>query len=88
MRSSIVRSAPPQKASLPEVMTAPLMAASVATFSTMSVSSPITSIEMTFIERPRVSQVMSAMPSASTSSLKLAITFSSYGENGSPLFLV
>ena len=36
MLSSMVRSAPPQKASLPEVMTAPLMAASPATFSTSS----------------------------------------------------
>ena len=42
MRSSMVRSAPPQKASLPEVMTAPLIAASVATFSTISPSSSVT----------------------------------------------
>ena len=33
--SSMVRSAPPQNVSLPEVMTAPLIAASVATFSTI-----------------------------------------------------
>jgi hypothetical protein len=43
---------------------------------------------MTFMERSGMSQVISAMPSASTSSLKLAMTFSSYGENGSPFFLV
>ena len=40
--SSMVRSAPPQNVSLPEVMTAPLMAASVATFSTIAASSSIT----------------------------------------------
>ena len=84
MRSSMVRSAPPQKASLPEVMTAPLMAASAATFSTMPPSSSITSMSMTFIERPAMSQVTSAMPSASTSNLKFVMTFNSYGGYGSP----
>src|SRR5215469_1043988 len=73
MRSSIVKSAPPQKASLPAVMTAPLMAASFSTLSTMPVNSAITSMSMTFIERPGMSQVISAMPSPSTSTLKLAM---------------
>ena len=84
MRSSIVRSAPPQKASLAEVTTAPLMAASVATFSTMAPSSAITSMVMTFIERSAMSQVTSAMPSASTSNLKFGMTLSSYGGYGAP----
>ena len=35
MLSSIVRSAPPQNVSLPEVITAPLIAASLATLSTI-----------------------------------------------------
>ena len=42
MRSSMVRSAPPQKASLAEVITAPLIAASLATFSTICESSSVT----------------------------------------------
>ena len=41
MPSSIVRSAPPQNASLPDVITAPLMAASAATFSTIPDNSSI-----------------------------------------------
>src|SRR5262249_35499179 len=73
MPSSIVRSAPPQKASLPEVTTAPLMAASAVTLSTNAPNSSITLVVMTFIERSAISQVISAIPSASTSSLKLAI---------------
>ncbi len=68
--SSMVRSAPAQNVSLPEVMTAPLIAASPATFSMMLASSSITLRSMTFIERPGESQVTSAMPSASVSSLK------------------
>src|SRR4030088_1310329 len=51
-------------------MTAPLMAGSAATCSTMAESSSITLRSMTFIERPGLSQVMSAMPSPSISSLK------------------
>src|SRR5580658_5320888 len=39
--SSMVRSAPPQNASLPEVSTAPLMASSVATRSAMAASSSV-----------------------------------------------
>ena len=66
----MVRSAPAQNASLPEVSTAPLMAASVATCSTMAASSSITFASMTFIERPGMFQVTSAMPSASISKLK------------------
>src|SRR5665213_937099 len=79
MRSSIVRSAPPQKASLPEVMTTPLMAASPSIFATRAESSSITSSVSTFIERPGMSQVISAMPSASVSRLKFAMTLGSYG---------
>ena len=84
MRSSMVRSAPPQKASLAEVITAPLMAASAVTFSTMESSSAITSMVMTFMERSAMSQVTSAMPSLSTSNLKLGMACGSYGEYGSP----
>jgi hypothetical protein len=71
MRWSMVRSAPPEKVSLPDVMTAPLMASSPATLSTILSNSSITSSVKTFIERPGMSQVTSAMPSASVSSLKL-----------------
>jgi len=69
--SSMVRSAPAQNVSLPEVITTPLTAASAAIVSTIPVSSSITLRSMTFIERPGASQAMSAMPSASVSSLKL-----------------
>ena len=65
MRFSMVRSAPPEKLSLPEVMTAPLTAASAVTASTIVSSSSITSSVKTFIERSGMSQVTSAMPSAS-----------------------
>ena len=53
----MVRSAPPENASLPEVMTQPLMASSPATVSTICASSPITSGVITFMERPGMSQV-------------------------------
>src|SRR5262249_54406410 len=63
--------------SFPAVTTTPLMAASVATLSTSAPSSSITLELMTFIERPGISQVTSAIPSASTSVLKFAIAGSS-----------
>ena len=70
MPSSIERSAPAHSASLPEVMTTPFMAAS-AEVCLMIASSSLTEVSSsTFIERPGVSQVTSAMPSASVSSLK------------------
>ena len=69
--SSMVRSAPAAKPSLPEVMTAPLIAASLAIFSTIWPSSPTTSLLRTFIDRPGMSQVTSATPSASVSKRKL-----------------
>src|SRR5436190_7913087 len=69
--SSSVRSAPPLKVSLPEVITAAWMAESLLTSSTMVESSSTTFVSMTFIERPGMSQVTSAMPSASTSNRKL-----------------
>jgi hypothetical protein len=46
------------------------MAASAATCSTIAESSSITLRSMTFIDRPGLSQVTSAMPSPSISSLK------------------
>ena len=72
----MVRSAPPQNESLPEVTTAPLMAASLATLSTICANSAVTEPSITFIERPAMSQVRSAMPSESMSSLKLLMGFS------------
>src|SRR3954462_8622166 len=66
----MVRSAPPEKASLPEATTQPLMPASAATASTMRDSSSMTSRVMTFIERPGLSQVAVAMPSPSVSKRK------------------
>ena len=69
--SSIVRSAPAAKPSLPEVKTAPLIASSLAILSTIWPSSPTTSALITFIDRPGMSQVTSAIPSASVSKRKL-----------------
>ena len=46
------------------------MAASVATCSTIAASSSMTFSSMTFIERPGMFQVTSAMPSASVSKVK------------------
>ena len=69
--SSSVRSAPAQNVSLPEVITTPLTAASPASCSTSAASSSMPASEITFIERPGTSQVTSAMPSPSMSTLKL-----------------
>src|SRR3981081_4125792 len=69
----MVRSAPTQNVSLSEVMTAPLIAASFAIVSTIAESSSITFKSIPFIARPGASQLTSAMPSASVSSLKLAM---------------
>src|SRR5579863_2363522 len=74
----MLRSAPPQNVSLPEVITAPLMAASVVTLSTIDESSWPTLASMTVIERPGMFQVTSAMPSASMSRVKFCkVIFSS-----------
>ena len=70
MPSSIDRSAPAEKASLPEVITTPLTAASAVVWSTMAPSSSTVVVSSTFIERPGMSHVTSAMPSASVSILK------------------
>src|SRR3954471_20991378 len=70
MPSSIERSAPAEKASLPDVTTTPLIAASAVVWSTMVPSSSMVCVSSTFIERPGISHVTSAMPSASVSSLK------------------
>jgi hypothetical protein len=67
---SMVMSAPPEKESfLPEVKTAPLTASSATTWSMIASSSSITSSVNTFIERSGMSQVTSAMPSPSTSTV-------------------
>jgi hypothetical protein len=52
---------------LPEVKTAPLIAASAPIVSTIAAISATTSAVSTFIERPGMSQVTRAMPSASVS---------------------
>src|SRR5260370_19640430 len=70
MASRIDRSAPPEHASLPEVTTTPLTAASVEVCFTICSSSVIVVSSSTFIERPGISHVTSAMPSASVSTLK------------------
>src|SRR5258705_8118628 len=69
----MVRSAPKQNASLSEVMTAPVIAASFVIVSTTAESSSTSFKSITFIAGPGASQLTSAMPSASVSSLKLAM---------------
>jgi hypothetical protein len=68
--SSIVRSAPAQNASFPEVMTTPFTAASAVICSMIAASSSMTVASMTFMLRPGASQVTSAMPSPSVSIVK------------------
>ena len=70
MPSSIDRSAPADSASLPEVMTTPFTAASAEVCFTIASSSLTEVSSSTFIERPGISHVTSAMPSASVSTLK------------------
>src|SRR6266704_2920777 len=70
MPSSMDRSAPAENASLPEVTTTPLTATSAEVCFTISSSSDIVVSSSTFIERPGMSHVTSAMPSASVSTLK------------------
>ena len=63
---------PGSKIGFPEVTTAPLIAASVVTFATISSSSSITLASITFMDFPGMSQVTSAMPSASVSTRKFS----------------
>ncbi|MGX1237649.1 hypothetical protein AB7M71_010787 [Bradyrhizobium japonicum] len=70
MPSSMDRSAPAQNASLAEVMTTPFTAASAVVSLTIASSSLVEVSSSTFIERPGMSQVTSAMPSESVSTLK------------------
>ncbi len=65
------KSAPAMNAGLADAMMAPRMAASPATRSIAAIMSPMNSGDTTFIERPGSSKVMSAMPSASTSSRRV-----------------
>ncbi len=76
IESSIVRSAPPDNASLPEVMTTPFTFASAVVSATILSRSSITLTSNTFIDLPGLSQVTSAMPSASVSTLKFFIAVS------------
>ena len=64
------RSAPPEKALLPEAMTQPLTSGAATTVSMIVSSSSITSGVMTFIVRSGMSQVASATPSGSVSKRK------------------
>ena len=66
----MVRSAPPEKVSLPEVMTTPLTAGSATAASTAVLRSWPTDSSMTFIDLPCMSQVRTAIPSASTDQVK------------------
>ena len=59
----MLRSAPPEKVSLPEVITAPLIASFALISSTIAPSSSITERSKTFIDFPGMSQVIVAMPS-------------------------
>jgi hypothetical protein len=68
--SSMARSAPALNASLAEVMTTPFTASSAVVCSMMVASSSMTVASMTFMLRPGESQVASAMPSPSVSTLK------------------
>ena len=70
------RSAPAQKAFLPEVMTAPLMLSSVLIISIKAAISPIEPSLSTFMERPGISNVARTMPSLSFSILKFFIVLS------------
>src|ERR1700744_5036879 len=70
MPSSIDKSAPAENASLPEMTTTPFTAASDEVCFTISSSSAIVVSSSTFIERPGISHVTSAMPSASVPTLK------------------
>ena len=66
----MVRSAPPEKEDLPEVKTTPLTASSEVVASRICSISSITSTVKTFIDLSFMSQVTSAMPSASVSTVK------------------
>ena len=68
----MLRSAPPEKVSLPEVRMTPVTASSVAMRVTIASSSSITATSKTFIERPGMSQVTVRMPSGSWSVRKFA----------------
>jgi hypothetical protein len=70
MPSSMERSAPAQNASFAEVITTPLIAGSLVVCLMISPISWVETSSNTFIERPGMSQVTRAMPSASTSNLK------------------
>src|SRR6185312_10278655 len=70
MPSSIDKSAPAQNASLADVMTTPFTAASSVVCFRIASSSLVEVSSSTCIERPGISQVTSAMPSASVSTLK------------------
>jgi hypothetical protein len=65
----MVRSAPPEKVGLPEVNTTPLTASSATNRSTSASSCSSAAWVKTFIDRSVMSQVTSAMPSPSTSTV-------------------
>jgi hypothetical protein len=68
--ASVFRSMPPAKSRLPLVMTMPLTVSSASAVSIRPLSTCIDSRVMTFMDRPGMSQVMVATPSASVVMVK------------------
>src|SRR6516165_385874 len=75
--SSQSRSAPAMKAGLPLVMTTPLVSGSDNAASTALANSPSDTSFITFIERPGMSQVMTAMPSSPRARVRFAMAVAS-----------
>src|SRR5215468_384157 len=71
--SSQSRSAPAMKAGLPLVRTTPLISESDSAWSTAAANSPSEASFITFIDRPGMSQVMTAMPSASRARVRFVM---------------
>src|SRR6516165_1660953 len=72
--SSQSRSAPAMKAGLPLVMTTPFVSGSASARSTAAANSPSEASFITFIERPGMSQVMTAMPSSPRAKVRFVMT--------------
>src|SRR6516164_7567835 len=79
--SSQSRSAPAMKAGLPLVMTTPLVSGSDNAASTALANSPSDTSFITFIDRPGMSQVMTAMPSSPRARVRFVMS-----ESSNPLY--
>jgi len=79
MMASVLRSMPPAKVGLPEVMTMPFTASSVSAASMSPSTSEKASRLSTFMDLPGTSQVITAMPSASICIVKSVMSWSSRG---------